>query len=745
MQSKHNHNQTQRATEKSRSAAHSTQSSAGERKSSGLGLEDNRPNRVGGASPIQRRSNNTGMPDQLKTGVESLSGHSMDDVKVHYNSSKPAQLNAHAYAQGNQIHLASGQEKHLPHEAWHVAQQKQGRVKANNTIQTKAKVAINDEVGLEKEADVMGEKAAKFEGGNAQLKSKNYALSNKQGTAAAVQRIIKFGEEKVTLSWEEAMEEIGMKRLAISLWDELHEDLGDNVNEAKLKLAWTRVVNNDTETFQLKGQFEALKKAILLRYNRSIGAMLNARHRGRESKEISDELVARNSGLNFKQSIRNPIVEHKHMAHVGPDKKRSREQKMATHTSTLLLSLLKDGQEVQASASRQRDALLISSNKNAINAEMARRLHTSSQIRALALATLEKLNVRGMSRKQAMADRTIRHICKTYIEIGRILGNNSPIIVPRSVKSKLDGMHAEIRIEKSPSFSKEKFFEPSGTRLPCWACYMYFMGKNILLGQWHGPIWITNAALTTQLEDLLDAKLRIGKFGPSRTREKAKLLARLHARLEKNRMAAGKTRKGHATTAHGPDSDSDLDETQFAHIQNQLADEKNENEFRSNPLGGNRTKRSRSNKSRRRKPAKKKKKPSFSFQFDRIGRVSNKEMISVAELIEAGVYRPTGKVWMVSGKNWQCYIRCVLAKLGSVGDFPTISGRVRRAGIDVSNGITVGSATEQRVQEIIQEVTGKQYHAQAVDVTHGHSAFSAVGGGTLVKLILTAIHFSLEN
>jgi len=52
----------------------------------------------------------------------------MDDVKVHSNSDKPAQINAHAYAQGTDIHPASGQEKHFPHEAWHVVQQKQGRV-----------------------------------------------------------------------------------------------------------------------------------------------------------------------------------------------------------------------------------------------------------------------------------------------------------------------------------------------------------------------------------------------------------------------------------------------------------------------------------------------------------------------------------------------------------------------------------------------------------------------------------------
>lgn len=97
------------------------------------------------------------MPDNLKSGIESLSGYSMDDVKVHYNSSQPAQLNALAYAQGTDIHVAPGQEKHLAHEAWHVVQQKQGRVKP--TKQMKLSVPVNDDKGLENEADVMGAKA----------------------------------------------------------------------------------------------------------------------------------------------------------------------------------------------------------------------------------------------------------------------------------------------------------------------------------------------------------------------------------------------------------------------------------------------------------------------------------------------------------------------------------------------------------------------------------------------------------
>lgn len=100
------------------------------------------------------RRNETGLPDSLKAGVESLSGMAMDHVKVHYNSDKPAAMQAHAYAQGSDIHVAPGQEKHLPHEAWHIVQQAQGRVRP--TMQMKQGTPVNDDAGLESEADTMG-------------------------------------------------------------------------------------------------------------------------------------------------------------------------------------------------------------------------------------------------------------------------------------------------------------------------------------------------------------------------------------------------------------------------------------------------------------------------------------------------------------------------------------------------------------------------------------------------------------
>ena len=64
---------------------------------------------------------------------------------------------AMASARGSTIDLAPGQERHLRHEAWHVVQQRQGRVGPTARINGEP---INDDPSLEREADVMGARAA---------------------------------------------------------------------------------------------------------------------------------------------------------------------------------------------------------------------------------------------------------------------------------------------------------------------------------------------------------------------------------------------------------------------------------------------------------------------------------------------------------------------------------------------------------------------------------------------------------
>lgn len=113
-------------------------------------LSGNRSSGRGGAS------RESGLPLQLKSSMESLSGRSLKDVRVVFDSPAPARIGALATARGSEIHLGPGQERHLPHEAWHVVQQRQGRVNPTANV---GGIAVNDDGGLEREADRKAEQA----------------------------------------------------------------------------------------------------------------------------------------------------------------------------------------------------------------------------------------------------------------------------------------------------------------------------------------------------------------------------------------------------------------------------------------------------------------------------------------------------------------------------------------------------------------------------------------------------------
>ena len=97
------------------------------------------------------KPNLTGIPTQMKLDFEQRSGLSFDDVRVHYNSDKPARLQALAYTQGTQVYVGPGQERHLKHELGHVVQQKLGMVSTSILYYGHTSVNINPQ--LEQQAD----------------------------------------------------------------------------------------------------------------------------------------------------------------------------------------------------------------------------------------------------------------------------------------------------------------------------------------------------------------------------------------------------------------------------------------------------------------------------------------------------------------------------------------------------------------------------------------------------------------
>jgi len=213
--------------------------------------------------PIQRKENNTGLPDNLKLGIENLSGYAMDDVKVHYNSSQPAQLSALAYAQGTDIHVASGQEQHLPHEVWHVVQQAQGRVQT--TKQMKGGVNVNDDLGLENEADLMGAKAVS----------------------------VGLVQKKVIES--DSIDSRSKVIQACGLQDSVSPELFQSIQPDKVSNTGTFMQNQAEYQNQLVSKFG---EAIIMRHHKSVGFEFEFANyiNGQENQEIPSHVLLANSG-----------------------------------------------------------------------------------------------------------------------------------------------------------------------------------------------------------------------------------------------------------------------------------------------------------------------------------------------------------------------------------------------------------------------------------------------------------------
>lgn len=96
------------------------------------------------------------LPTGLRARLENLAGISLADVRVHRGSTEPDRMDALAFTQGSSIHLAAGQDEHLAHEAWHVVQQKQGRVPVTGEAGGRP---LNHSTALEDEADSMAARA----------------------------------------------------------------------------------------------------------------------------------------------------------------------------------------------------------------------------------------------------------------------------------------------------------------------------------------------------------------------------------------------------------------------------------------------------------------------------------------------------------------------------------------------------------------------------------------------------------
>lgn len=114
---------------------------------------------------FQLKAGSGNMPEDVRGQMEGAFQTDFSNVNIHQNSQSATDVGALAYTQGNDVHFAPGQFKPntsagqelIGHELTHVVQQREGRVQPTTQA---GGMPVNDDKGLENEADVIGRKAA---------------------------------------------------------------------------------------------------------------------------------------------------------------------------------------------------------------------------------------------------------------------------------------------------------------------------------------------------------------------------------------------------------------------------------------------------------------------------------------------------------------------------------------------------------------------------------------------------------
>ena len=130
-------------------------------------------------------NNTNAMPSDRLNKMERAFGTSFSAVNFHINDKSSGDMGALAYTQGNDVHFAPGHfnpktqkgQELIGHELAHVEQQRQGRVSATRQDM---QGPVNDSIILEKEADIMGKKAANGEQVSHLSTINNYSLQKQE-------------------------------------------------------------------------------------------------------------------------------------------------------------------------------------------------------------------------------------------------------------------------------------------------------------------------------------------------------------------------------------------------------------------------------------------------------------------------------------------------------------------------------------------------------------------------------------
>ncbi len=161
--------------------------------------------------PVQMKRNED-LPEDFQTKMESSFGEDFSNVKINKDSKDANELDALAFTQGNNIHFKNGEfdssskngQELIAHELSHVVQQRHRDI---GTTHKENNYDVNDNEGLEKEADINAKKAVNgemisnpFSTNQNTNSSPNTNVSQKKNLPIQLKRILPSGAPLAELS-----------------------------------------------------------------------------------------------------------------------------------------------------------------------------------------------------------------------------------------------------------------------------------------------------------------------------------------------------------------------------------------------------------------------------------------------------------------------------------------------------------------------------------------------------------------
>ena len=707
------------------------------------------------------------LPERLMDGIAALSGLRLDQARVHRHSDLPAQLNAHAFAQGHDIHLAPGQEQHLPHEAWHLVQQAQGRV-APTGLSDDGR-ALNTAPALEREATEMGRRALTANTDRAApTQAAPPAQTAKTAQTADPAQTAKTAPSAVLQAQLTGDEEEDQR---IKIWQD------GKVVEVYLAKAWAGG-NVLVQFFRSKLSSKHKKATKPEKIAPNLAFPLNESNEVIKAEILQEEEAQHGMG---ESALGDLVLNQDVIAYFIDLVNRYKEDYNLSVAPTkpkiqLMIQAIPD----LASQFVKGDVASLEEIKEMIDEDNAAD-YVEQIMEEMAHTGVQKASSGGQgggggsssdewktTRTEKLKGQTLKRV--EDAELAHILAPISTLHHKMS-RSRFKTLLVLLRMAPSDTEGVKEVWEFIATvrsltrsgepdeALENWAANIELgvLVEKRKKGDDPSDGFDGNypgGTATPRTRHLEEVDLMITSIGPIHWLEIAQLLSQAQAEhvLQTRKLALE------------PDEFTDPHLGQWTHTsEGFVRDKKRPNSNSSSSsrilsIGEGPSERKSEEKSESKRelilPASTISSTSISSTTSSSPPLAKPKLVAEPDLSKTIVesvltymaqYRfdPGRPVMVVSGSNWACYIRCVLHHFNLIGKYSAVMANLQKGGVDIGSGVTVGSAQELKVIAAITQVTGQVFRVKAIDAQHGGISVSNAESGAWVPLLRTGVHFSL--